>query len=851
AWFLNFQEDDQDDLSSDGESQEGDVAIKLIIIRVMLIEYQNRASCMKMTLLTKMSTIAKTKSDEPKFPPGFTLDNNDQEKNVEENIKDTTERVQSLSNKLNDRCSNCGFSSQRSMNSHSQKSKVCRSILDLMDELVTVGQTMGYNMAGIWAPTSSKLLIISVYAPQELNGRRNLWDYLRTFIDRWEGDIVIMGDFNEVRSEHERHGAIAFNNFISSACLIDLPLEGYAFTCAHKSASKMSKLDRYFISEGVLDLFLHLSALCLDRHLSDHRPIILRETNYDYGPSLFCDVQLAFVTNRQILDGPFILNELLSWGKFKKLNGMIFNVDFKKAFDSVKWDYLDETLKAFSFGSKWRNWINSCLNNAMRLVLVNGSHTLEFQFYKGLKQGFIGEWNTNNIQTLLSVLRCFYLDSGLKINLHKSKLMGIGVSSNVVAAAASLIGCSILTAPFNYVGVKVVSNMSRITSCDDVIFKVSSRLSKWKLKLLFIGGRLSLLKSVLTSIPLYHMYIFKVPIGVLNHLESIRQNLFDGVDGSDRKLALIMISVKENPKKDKIGSKPDKNGKRDETEKSQKQLQSPWQDVILAINSLQSKGEVALKVLYKRLYALEMCKSISVAEKIGHPSLSHSFRRMPKGDVERENYGLLCLKVADLGFIHVTSVIEDNEDLPSTRSLISPFSNQSILQMGFIHVTSVIEDNEDLPSTRSGLSSLYREAKRARKLLIISGIGNQNVLPLMVSPEGAIRCYDTVSLSQKLSLHRHAKVPISLHIFVWNQVALRTQIHSPVALLSLPPPQTQTARAVTSNQVVPLGINPQDDDMLDIRLDRDTAGEDSFRFYNYSLPNNWVSLIDFIRVHCI
>ncbi|GKE36848.1 hypothetical protein Tco_1460253, partial [Tanacetum coccineum] len=41
---------------------------------------------------------------------------------------------------------------------------------------------------------------------------------------------------------------------------------------------------------------------------------------------------------------------------------------------------------------------------------------------------------------------------------------------------------------------------------------------------------------------------------------------------------------------------------------------------------------------------------------------------------------------------------------------------------GFIHGTSVIEDNEDSPSARSGLSSLYREAKRARKLLIISRI---------------------------------------------------------------------------------------------------------------------------------
>nr|GEV14032.1 RNA-directed DNA polymerase, eukaryota [Tanacetum cinerariifolium] len=117
--------------------------------------------------------------------------------------------------------------------------------------------------------------------------------------------------------------------------------------------------------------------------------------------------------------------------------------------------------------------------------------------------------------------------------------MGIGVSANVVTAAASLIGCSILTAPFNYLGVKVGGNMSRITSWDDVISKVSSRLSKWKLKLLSICGHLSPLKSILTSIMLYHMSIFKVPIGVLNHLESIRRNFFYGVDGSDMKLAWI------------------------------------------------------------------------------------------------------------------------------------------------------------------------------------------------------------------------------------------------------------------------------------------------------------------------
>ncbi|GJV45389.1 RNA-directed DNA polymerase, eukaryota [Tanacetum coccineum] len=56
-------------------------------------------------------------------------------------------------------------------------------------------------------------------------------------------------------------------------------------------------------------------------------------------PYLISDVQSAFVANRQILDGSFILNEIISWCKHKKFNGMIFKVDFEKAFDSVKWDY--------------------------------------------------------------------------------------------------------------------------------------------------------------------------------------------------------------------------------------------------------------------------------------------------------------------------------------------------------------------------------------------------------------------------------------------------------------------------------------------------------------------------------
>ncbi|GJX01717.1 hypothetical protein Tco_0185630, partial [Tanacetum coccineum] len=41
---------------------------------------------------------------------------------------------------------------------------------------------------------------------------------------------------------------------------------------------KPTKLDRFLLSEGLFDFFLHLSAICLDKNLSDHRPILLRDS---------------------------------------------------------------------------------------------------------------------------------------------------------------------------------------------------------------------------------------------------------------------------------------------------------------------------------------------------------------------------------------------------------------------------------------------------------------------------------------------------------------------------------------------------------------------------------------------
>ncbi|XP_078165843.1 uncharacterized protein LOC144560498 [Carex rostrata] len=160
---------------------------------------------------------------------------------------------------------------------------------------------------------------------------------------------------------------------------------------------------------------------------------------------------------------------------------------------------------------------------------------------------------------------------------------------------------------------------------------------------------------------------------------------------------------------------------------------------------------------------------------------------------------------------------------------------------GFIYISSVIDDDQDkeFPSTRSGLRDLYKEARAASKLLVISRVSNQKVLPWSVSASGAIRCFDTVSLSQKLSLHRHACKPILLHVLMWDKPEIIADVMShfipsphPLAQpLPLPLPEPEMAEGFSFDDT---------ESETQGRLERDTAGDISFRFHNFATPNNWV-----------
>ncbi|GKC21613.1 RNA-directed DNA polymerase, eukaryota, reverse transcriptase zinc-binding domain protein, partial [Tanacetum coccineum] len=187
------------------------------------------------------------------------------------------------------------------------------------------------------------------------------------------------------------------------------------------------------------------------------------------------------------------------------------------------------------FGIRWRNWIKNSLMSARTSILINGNLSSEFSLKRGLRQGdplspflFIiameglhmalnDEWNQSDTENIIRILNVFYIASGLKINIHKSNVFGVGVSGSEIVSMAACTGCEAGSLPFSYL----------------------DRLSRWKANMLFIGGRMTLIKFVLGSPGIYYLSIFKAPESVVNSLESMRAAFFSGSSENTKKLAWV------------------------------------------------------------------------------------------------------------------------------------------------------------------------------------------------------------------------------------------------------------------------------------------------------------------------
>ena len=148
------------------------------------------------------------------------------------------------------------------------------------------------------------------------------------------------------------------------------------------------------------------------------------------------------------------------------------------------------------------------------------------------------------------LLRIFYLCSGLKINLHKSHLYGMGITGDDLNNFAGSIGCKIGKLPFDYLGIKLGANMNRIAHWTPVLETIQNRLASWKAKTLSIGGRLTLVKSVLSSLPIYYLSLYKAPVAVMDQIEGLMKNFLWAASNENRRMHWVSWDVVTTSKAD-------------------------------------------------------------------------------------------------------------------------------------------------------------------------------------------------------------------------------------------------------------------------------------------------------------
>lgn len=116
---------------------------------------------------------------------------------------------------------------------------------------------------------------------------------------------------------------------------------------------------------------------------------------------------------------------------------------------------------------------------------------------------FIGKPSIQNVLTLKSILRCFEIMSGLKVNFAKSKLAGISMERGETQRLALMLNCMTMEVPFLYLGMPVGENPRNHITWEPMIQRLRKRLAAWKNRSLSFGGKICSLKSVLSSTPFF------------------------------------------------------------------------------------------------------------------------------------------------------------------------------------------------------------------------------------------------------------------------------------------------------------------------------------------------------------
>ncbi|GMI65454.1 hypothetical protein HRI_000214700 [Hibiscus trionum] len=328
--------------------------------------------------------------------------------------------------------------------------------------------------------------------------------------------------------------------------------------------------------------------------VEDYRPISLVNSLYKIVAKILSkrlsscisevvgENQFAFIPGKQISDCALIANEIIDDLRKRRKTSIVFKADFRRAYNTVDWSFLDLIMQKMGFSVRWRKWISECLSLALVSVLVNGKPSKAFSIKRGLRQGcplspllfnLVGEalslllkkadamgfiegvqigssdvsishlqfadglvvfakGDRENVINIKRLLRVFGLASGLSLNLSKTNLFGIAVDQLTVEEWAVNLGFKAGLLPSTYLGLPLGASRNSVQIWNPIIDKVKGKLAGWKGNFLSIAGRVCLIKSVLNNLLIYFPSLFKMPVSIADTLNRLFSHFLWGPHAS-------------------------------------------------------------------------------------------------------------------------------------------------------------------------------------------------------------------------------------------------------------------------------------------------------------------------------
>jgi len=309
-------------------------------------------------------------------------------------------------------------------------------------------------------------------------------------------------------------------------------------------------------------------------------------------PKLIPENQGGFVRGRQILDNIILVQEAIHTSYRKKEKGMVVMLDLASTFDRVKHDFLFAAMRNFGFSQKFIEWVKACISAPWIAPLVNGRPTNFFQASRGLRQGcplspvlfviqasvlsfqlnrrlqnrtlsgirivpkvkevnhaqffddtlLLGAANLNTARNFKTELDLYRSSSGSEINYHKSKIFGWNCSPLEMLEISRILGMegNATWDTFNYLGIPIFKATPKVAHWLPLLEKLKNKIHAWGANRLNKAGKVVLMNSVLTSLPIYQCSVLLAPKTITNKInELLRRFLWEGGRNCERKLDLV------------------------------------------------------------------------------------------------------------------------------------------------------------------------------------------------------------------------------------------------------------------------------------------------------------------------